>query len=71
MNSDNDMPDVKEDDDVIPGGGPAEGEDHNITMPNPDAVHPDYKQTIPGAASPPPTTEQGSTQESGSDDDNS
>lgn len=63
MNSDNDMPDVT-DDDVVVGGGPAEDEDASKVAPNPnpDAVHPDYQQTVPGAAAPAPTTQSGSTE---------
>jgi hypothetical protein len=67
MNSDNDMPDIT-DDDVIVGGGPAEGEDATVPMPNPDAVHPDYKQTVPGAPAPAAATEEGSAPEPSSDD---
>lgn len=68
MNTDNDMPDVPEDDDVVPGGGPKEGEDAvaaGSPNPNPDAVHPDYQQTIPGAPAPAPTVEEGTSEESG------
>lgn len=65
-----DMQDIPEDSDVVPGGGPAEDEDASADTPNPnpDAVHPDYAQTVPGAAAPAPTTESGSTEESGSDE---
>ena len=67
MNSDNDLPDVQEEDDVVPGGGPKEGEDASQVTPNPnpDAVHPDYQQTIPGAPAPAPTVEEGTSEESG------
>lgn len=67
MNS-TDMPDIPEEEGPVPGGGPAEGEEsHGVPNPNPDAVHPDYGQTVPGAPAPAPTTEEGSTEESGSD----
>lgn len=64
-----DMPDIPEESDVTVGGGPAEGEEvQQAPNPNPDAVHPDYQQTVPGAAAPAPTTESGSSEESGSDE---
>jgi hypothetical protein len=64
-----DMSEIPEESDVVVGGGPAEGEELNQSPnPNPDAVHPDYKQTIPGAAAPSPATESGSPAESGSDE---
>jgi len=73
MNSDNDMPDVQEEenDGVIPGGGPAEDEDASIQMPNPDAAHPDYLQTMPGHSTPASDVETGTTKESGSDNNES
>jgi hypothetical protein len=64
-----DLPDIPEEtsEDVVPGGGPAEGEEtHAIQMPNPEAVHPDYQQTVPGDAAPAPTVPTGTTEESGS-----
>jgi hypothetical protein len=68
-----DMPPIPEEnvnDDVTPGGGPAEGEDAASAAPNPnpDAVHPDYSPTVPGAAAPAPTTAPGTTEESGSEE---
>lgn len=61
-------------DEVIPGGGPAEGEEVKSDHLNPDAVHPDYLQTLAGAPAPAPTTEpaaeaedSGVEEESGSD----
>lgn len=66
MNSDNDMPDL-EDDDVVVGGGPRDDEDASKVAPNPnpDAVHPDYSQTVPGAPAPAPTTEPAPAPDSG------
>ena len=69
MNSDNDMPDVE--DDVVPGGGPKEGEDAVAAghpNPNPDAVHPDYLQTMPGEPAPASDVETGTSEEEGSDE---
>lgn len=64
-----DMPNIPEESDVVPGGGPAEGEETPMAPnPNPDAVHPDYPPAVPGAPAPPATTEAGSTAESGSDE---
>lgn len=64
-----DMPDIPEEaNDVVPGGGPAEGEDATLQMPNPDAVHPDYAQTVPGSAAPAPTTEPAAPEEPASDE---
>jgi hypothetical protein len=65
-----------EDDTVVPGGGPAEGEEVKSDHMEPAAVHPDYQQTIPGAPAPASTVNEGTasaepdstTQESGSDD---
>jgi hypothetical protein len=59
MNSDNDMPEVEED--VVVGGGPAEGDEALAPPnPNPDAVHPDFLQTMPGAPAPATDVESGS-----------
>lgn len=64
-----------EDDTVVPGGGPAEGEEVKSDHLEPNAVHPDYLQTLPGAPAPAstvqegtPEKEEGTTEESGSDD---
>lgn len=46
--------------DVVPGGGPAEGEDASQASPNPnpDAVNPSYTQTQPGQPAPASTVEE-------------
>lgn len=63
-----DIPDIPEESDVVPGGGPAEGEEsHEVPNPNPDAVHPDYQQTIPGAPAPAPTVEPAEEPSTGED----
>jgi hypothetical protein len=69
--SDNDMPDVNEDEDVVPGGGPKEGEDavaDGHPNPNPDAVHPDYLQTLAGEPKPATDVPVGTSKEEGSDE---
>jgi hypothetical protein len=67
--SDNDMPDVNEDE-VVPGGGPKEGEDASkqAPNPNPDAVHPDYLQTLAGEPKPATDVPTGTSKEEGSDE---
>lgn len=56
--------------DVVVGGGPREGEEVKSDHLDPEGVHPDFKQTIPGA--PAPATEEpldsGEETEEGSDE---
>lgn len=53
----------------VPGGGPREGEEVKADHLNPDAVHPDFQQTMPGDPAPAPTSQPASEQEDDSSDD--